>query len=205
MKKNLIYLLILPLAIACGGEEPSVEEIVATGDLESISQKKTELLNQKKELEIEINTIESYLDKNSIKKDGALVSVDVINDTLFNHFIELQGSVNTKKNITLMPETGGILTNVYVTEGQRVSKGQRLARIDDGGVGQQVEQMKVQAQLAKTTYERQKKLWDQNIGSEIQFLQAKANYEAQPPSTICLINTWNTICAVLLPQTADKF
>jgi membrane fusion protein (multidrug efflux system) len=107
------------------------------------------------------------------------VSIRTINDTIYNHFIELQGSVDTKQNITLMPEMGGVLTHVYVTEGQRVSIGQRLARIDDGGISQNIEQMKVQSQLAKTTYERQERLWNQKIGSEIQYLQAKANYEAQ--------------------------
>ncbi|WP_194851358.1 efflux RND transporter periplasmic adaptor subunit [Nonlabens antarcticus] len=178
MKNKLIYLLLLPVLIACGGEQ-SIDELIASKDVDAIAHKKTELLNEKKELENEINTIEKYLDENSVKKDGALVSIETVTDTLFNHFIELQGSVDTKQNITITAETSGVLTNVYVTEGQRVSKGQRLARVDDGGVGQQIEQMKVEAQLAKTTFERQKRLWDQNIGSEIQYLQAKAGYEAR--------------------------
>jgi len=179
MKNKLTYLLLLPLLIACGGGEQSIDELIAGGDTDAIAQKKTELLNEKKELEQEISAIEKYLDDNSVKKDGALVSVETIEDTVFNHYIELQGSVDTKQNITLMAEMSGVLTDVYVTEGQRVSKGQRLAKIDDGGVSQQIEQMKVQAQLAKTTFERQKRLWDQNIGSEIQYLQAKAAYEGQ--------------------------
>ena len=179
MKKILFIFIGTALITSCGGEEPNVEAIIASGDMEAINTKKTELLNEKKELENEITAIENYLDENTEKKAGTLVSVETINDTLFNHYIELQGSVDTKKNITLMAEMPGILTNVYVTEGQKVRKGQRLAKIDDGGVSQQIQQMKVQAQLAKTTYERQKRLWDQNIGSEIQFLQAKANYESQ--------------------------
>ena len=71
------------------------------------------------------------------------------------------------------------LTNVYVTEGEKVSKGQILGKIDDGGLSQQLAQLQIQADLAKTTYERQKRLWDQSIGSEIQYLQAKSNYESQ--------------------------
>ncbi len=182
MKNRFTYLLLLPILIACGGGEKSIDELIAEGDTAAIAQKKTELLNEKKELENEIRSIEQYLDKNTEQKDGSLVSVATITDTLFNHYIELQGSVDTKQNITLMAEMSGVLTNVYVTEGQRVSKGQRLAKIDDGGVSQQIEQMKVQAQLAKTTFERQKRLWDQNIGSEIQYLQAKAAYEGQQSS-----------------------
>lgn len=164
---------------ACGGEAPTTEEIIASGDTAAVNAKKTELLNQKKELETEISSIEEYLDKNTVRKAGALVSIQTLQDTLYNHFIELQGSVDTKQNITIMAEMAGVLTNVYVKEGQKVTKGQRLARIDDGGVSQQIEQMKVQSQLAKTTYDRQKRLWDQKIGSEIQYLQAKANYESQ--------------------------
>lgn len=179
MKKLSYLFLSAILFTACSGEAPTTDEIIASGDTAAVNAKKTELLNQKKELENEISSIETYLDKNTKKKDGALVTIEIVKDTLFTHFIELQGSVDTKQNIMLMAEMAGVLTNVYVTEGQKVTKGQRLARIDDGGVSQQIQQMKVQSQLAKTTYDRQKRLWDQKIGSEIQFLQAKANYEAQ--------------------------
>jgi membrane fusion protein (multidrug efflux system) len=179
MKKISLLLLSLVLLASCGGKEPTIDELISTGDVKVISQKKTELLNEKKELESEITAIEKYLDENSIKKDGTLVTIKTLNDTVYNHYIELQGSVDTKQNITLMPEMSGILTHVYVKEGQRVTKGQVLARIDDGGMSQSIEQMKVQAQLAKTTFQRQERLWNQKIGSEIQYLQAKANYEAQ--------------------------
>lgn len=180
--KKLITLFIASLLLVSCGNEPTLEDLIAEKNTEAIQQRKTQLLNQKKEVESKISSIENYLSENTVKKAGALVSVTTVQDTLFNHYVELQGSVDTKKNITLMAEMQGILTDVYVTEGQKVSKGQRLARIDDGGLAQQIEQMKVQEQLAKTTYERQKRLWDQNIGSEIQFLQAKANYEAQQSS-----------------------
>jgi RND family efflux transporter MFP subunit len=72
----------------------------------------------------------------------------------------------------------GSLLRVFVTEGQNVNKGQLLATIDDGGMSSQLEQLKTQAALAKTTFERQKRLWEQKIGSEIQYLQAEANYTA---------------------------
>ncbi|ARN78202.1 efflux transporter periplasmic adaptor subunit [Nonlabens spongiae] len=181
MKKFITFSIAAILLASCGSE-PTLDDLIADQNTEAIQQRKTQLLNQKKELENKISSIESYLNENTKKKEGVLVSIAAVEDTLYNHYIELQGSVDTKKNITLMAEMQGILTNVYVTEGQKVRKGQRLARIDDGGLAQQIEQMKVQEQLAKTTYERQKRLWDQNIGSEIQFLQAKANYEAQQSS-----------------------
>jgi RND family efflux transporter MFP subunit len=71
------------------------------------------------------------------------------------------------------------LSQIYVKIGQKVSKGQNLAKIDDGGLSNQLAQMETQAALAKTTFERQKNLWDKKIGSEIQYLQAKTNYESQ--------------------------
>ncbi|MEJ2113231.1 MAG: efflux RND transporter periplasmic adaptor subunit, partial [Flavobacteriaceae bacterium] len=81
--------------------------------------------------------------------------------------------------IILYAQFAGILSNVYVKEGQRVKKGQILAKIDDGGLSQQLSQAKTQESLAKTTFERQKRLWEQQIGSELQFFQAEATYEGQ--------------------------
>ena len=75
------------------------------------------------------------------------------------------------------------MSRVYVKKGQKVSKGQILAKIDDGGLSQQLSQLKIQSDLAKTTFERQERLWNQKIGSEIQYLQAKAAYEGQLEAT----------------------
>lgn len=179
MKKISIILLISTLLISCGETTPTVEDLIAAGDMKALSEKKTELLSQRSTIEESIKMIQKYQNENGdepVKKD---VSVMNVKDTTFVHYIELQGSVDTKDNITIMPEMAGILSQVFVKKGQGVSKGQQLARIDDGGMSQNIEQMRVQSQLAQTTYERQKRLWDQNIGSEIQYLQAKANYEAQ--------------------------
>ena len=108
-----------------------------------------------------------------------LVTTFTVKDTVFNHYLELQGNVTTKDLVTIYPEYAGTLTSVYVKEGQKVSKGQVLAKIDDGGLSQQLAQLQIQADLAKTTFERQKRLWEQQIGSEIQYLQAKSTYESQ--------------------------
>ena len=96
----------------------------------------------------------------------------------FQHYLDLQGNVMTKQNVLIYPEMAGTLVKVYVKEGQKVNKGQLLATIDDGGMSSQLEQLKTQAALAKTTFERQKRLWEQKIGSEIQYLQAETNYQA---------------------------
>ena len=124
-----------------------------------------------------LGSLEVAISEKDTLKRLPLVTSFTVKDTLFNHFIDIQGDVDTKENLIIYPEFAGTLTNVYVKEGQRVSKGQLLARIDDGGLSSQLAQMQTQYELAKTTFERQKRLWEQKIGSEIQYLQAKANME----------------------------
>ncbi|MEP0676112.1 MAG: efflux RND transporter periplasmic adaptor subunit [Nonlabens ulvanivorans] len=177
--KKILIILTTALIVSCGGKAPSIDELLAQGDEKAIAAKKTELNNQKASIDETLKKIQDYQNEHGDKPINTQVSTMIVKDTLFDHYIELQGSVDTKQNITIMPEMSGLLTQVYVKEGQKVDAGQILAEIDDGGLSQQIQQMQVQEQLAKTTFERQKRLWDQNIGSEIQFLQAKANYEGQ--------------------------
>ncbi|MCB0374845.1 MAG: efflux RND transporter periplasmic adaptor subunit, partial [Sinomicrobium sp.] len=118
-------------------------------------------------------------DKLIVEEKRALVSVFVAKDTLFNHYLELQGSVDTKENIIINAEFGGNLTSVSVQEGQKVTKGDELAKIDDGGLARQLSQAKAQSSLAYTTYKRQKRLWEQKIGSEIEYLQAQTSYQTK--------------------------
>ena len=108
-----------------------------------------------------------------VKKEEAVVSVLTVKDTVFSHYHEIQGSVNTKENILVQPEFQGTLVSLNVKAGQRVSKGQVLGKIDDAGLSQQVASLENQYALAKTTFERQKNLWSQKIGSEMQYLQAQ--------------------------------
>jgi len=93
--------------------------------------------------------------------------------------------------MVLTPEFSGILTQMNVKEGQYVKKGQILAKVDDGGLSQQLAQLEIQTQLAKTTFERQERLWNQKIGSEIQYLQAKTSYEAQQKAVDQMKTTLN--------------
>jgi len=178
--KNTSYLLMpLLLFISCGEDkQQSVSDLAASGDLEALRSKKTEISNQQRAFEQDIKLLDSVIATKSGVERLPLVTTITVNAEKFEHFLELQGDVKTKQNVLIYPEMPGTLQRVYVKEGQQVSKGQILATIDDGGMGSQVSQLKTQAELAKTTYERQKRLWDQNIGSEIQYLQAKSNYEA---------------------------
>ncbi|MFV0531070.1 MAG: efflux RND transporter periplasmic adaptor subunit [Flavobacteriales bacterium] len=185
MKRYHVLLLAIPLwiMVSCKGEKgienQSVEEVIEKGDLESIKKKKLEINAQYNKLRKELSLLDIEIEKLDTVKRLPIVTTMVVQDTLFNHFLELQGNVETKKNIIIFPEYSGVLSKVYVTQGQSVNKGQILAKIDDGGLTQQLAQLKVQYQLARTTFNRQKRLWDQKIGSEIQFLQAKSNMLAQ--------------------------
>jgi RND family efflux transporter MFP subunit len=109
----------------------------------------------------------------------ALISMFEVKPENFDHYLEIQANIKTRQNVLLYPEYNGTLKRVYVAEGQKVKKGKLLAQIDDAGLKNQLEQLEIQAKLSKTTYERTQRLWDQNIGSEMQLLQTKANYESQ--------------------------
>ncbi|MCE2613815.1 efflux RND transporter periplasmic adaptor subunit [Flavobacteriaceae bacterium D16] len=180
MKKTIGLLLIgMTIIQSCQNKSNnSVEDLIAQGNLNAIKLKRQEISDQQKMLNREIRLLDSAISSLDKDKKVPLVTTIEARKSLFKHYLELQGDVMTKQNVLIYPEMAGTLLKVLVKEGQQVRKGQLLAVIDDGGMGSQLEQLRTQAELAKTTYERQKRLWDQKIGSEIQFLQAKTNFEA---------------------------
>ncbi|MEM0938858.1 MAG: efflux RND transporter periplasmic adaptor subunit [Bacteroidota bacterium] len=159
-----------------------MDNLIAEGDLEAIRAKKKELTNQQKDISEDIKILDSAIIAASGEGNYPLITVLDINEQDFAHFIELQGDVTTRQNVLVYPEVTGTMIKVHVEEGDQVEEGQLLATIDDGGLKSQLIQMESQLALAKTTYERQKRLWDQNIGSEIQYLESKTNYDAQKAS-----------------------
>ncbi|WP_339809816.1 efflux RND transporter periplasmic adaptor subunit [Zunongwangia profunda] len=179
MKKLAAILSVSLLLAACGNEnKKSVDDLIEEGNLKEIRARKSELSKEQSAITSDINKLDEAINTLDKNKNLNLVTVTTLKDSTFEHFAEVQGNVATDENIIIYPEYSGILKNVYVKEGDRVNKGQVLAKIDDGGLSSQVAQAQAQATLAKTTYERQKRLWEQNIGSEIQFLEAKTNFEA---------------------------
>ncbi len=179
MKKIYIVLLSL-ITLSCGGgKKQSIETIISEGNLKKIREKRAEIVTKEQEIVAQLKLLDAKIAELDTSKKIPLITTFKVKDTVFNHYLELQGNVQTKQNIVIYPEISGTLLHVYVKEGQRVGKGQILASIDDGGLSQQVAQLQIQADLAKTTFERQERLWKQKIGSEIQYLQAKSSYEAQ--------------------------
>ena len=175
MKKIILIATFLSLIFSCGKKKDNtnIDSLIASKNLVSIKAKRGELQTQLTKLDDAIALLDIK------KSEEALVSVSVVKDTVFSHYLEVQGNVDTKENLIIYPQFSGILNTVNVIAGQKVSKGQLLGTIDDGGLSQQLAQMETQMALAKTTFERQKRLWDQKIGSEIQYLQAQTNMISQ--------------------------
>ena len=178
-----IYTLVIAsvLFISCGGDKKiqSVDDIIATNDIAKIKVKKAEIEKKQQAFADQLKKLNTTLDALDTNKKVPLITTFKVTEEVFTHFLELQGNVETKQNILVYPEMPGILDEVFVKEGQTVKKGDVLAKIKDGGISQQLSQLETQAELARTTFERQKRLWNQKIGSEMQYLQAKAQYEAQ--------------------------
>lgn len=173
-KQILLFTALSIFLFSCSNKENNTDTdtLIASKNLASIKAKRAELQTQITKLDEAIASLDT-------KVEEALVSVMTVKDTVFSHYLEVQGNVETKENLIIYPQFSGILTSLNVVAGQKVSKGQLLGMIDDGGLSQQLAQAQSQLSLAKTTFERQKRLWDQKIGSEIQFLQAQTNMVSQ--------------------------
>ncbi|MEK0422954.1 MAG: hypothetical protein RLZZ196_408 [Bacteroidota bacterium] len=180
--KNSIKLFTMSLvmiSLACGAGKNSIEAKKA-----SLEQLKKQAL----ELNAKISTLEKELEQAGAKDQAkaVLVAIAPIATQDFNHFIELQGKVESESVSYVTPRAGGgQVKAIYVKRGDRVKKGQLLLQLDNSlikqnaaAMAQNLETVKAQAALAKSVYEKQKNLWDQNIGSEIQLMTAKTNADA---------------------------
>ena len=181
MKKTIIFLNFLLLLLACGQEtEKTVSSITANKDtLDELQIQKTIYTRQINELSLALDSLNQKLEKMSGSQKRVLVTAIEIKPQIFNHTIEIQANIKTRQNLQLFPEFGGRLNQILVEEGQEVKKGTLLAVIDDAGLQDQLDQMKLQLYLAKTTFERTQRLWDQKIGSEMMYLEAKTRFQSQ--------------------------
>ena len=181
MKKTIISLSFSLLLMACGQEtEKAVSSItVNKGTLDELQIQKANYTLQIKELILALDSLNQKLEKMSGGQKRVLVTALEIKSQIFNHTIEIQANIKTRQNLQLFPEFGGRLNQILVKEGQEVKKGTLLAVIDDAGLQDQLDQMKLQLQLVKTTFERTQRLWDQKIGSEMMYLEAKTRFKSQ--------------------------
>jgi RND family efflux transporter MFP subunit len=191
MKKILVLIIAITI-ISCN------EEVKQTGSLQELKSQKTLLVGKIDSLTTLLKSVENeilLLDPNS--RLPIITTIPVKNKT-FKHYVEIQGVVAADKNIDIRPELGGTITNIFVKEGQRVSAGQTLMQLDDSAIKNSIAELNTQLSLAKTTFERQERLWNQKIGSEMQYLQAKAQLEGLQNS-LATLNTQAKKMKVIAP------
>ena len=174
MKKSILALFVLALFWSCKNE--TVKE--TPSDLSTLIEEKTDILSKIDSLNLQLKNIEDAIAELDTTQSVQKVTVFNVKDTIFKHYINLQGTVASDQNLVLTPEMGGNITRILVTEGQRVGVGQSLVQFDNQAIINQINELKVQLALATTTFERQERLWSQKIGSEMQYLQAKSQKEA---------------------------
>ena len=180
MKKIIYTLNIIALAIGCSGDQSvTTSDLIRAKDLNGLKTQKEEKLKFLNALKAELNQINAAILNLDTSEKLALISTFKVKPENFDHYIEIQANIKTRQNVLLYPEYTGTLKKIYVEEGQEVKKGKLLAQIDDAGLNNQLEQLQIQAALSKIIYERTQRLWDQNIGAEMQLLQTKATYESQ--------------------------
>ncbi len=162
------------LLLACGGEN---DDSLAGKQAEL-----TKLKTEQSETEAKIKALEGEIAKldTTIKQDDRAVAVTVspVVSENFKHYVEVQGSIDAKNSVMVSPKSGGVLTSVLVKEGDYVKQGATMARVDNSVMKESIAEVQNQLALANTVYEKQARLWEQKIGTEIQYLQAKNNKEA---------------------------
>jgi RND family efflux transporter MFP subunit len=176
MKTRIIFAALISALIfnACDNKTDSKE-------LEAKKTKLAELITQQKDLQTQITNLEAEIKaidpKALFVEKSKKIGIDTLKLQDFYHFIEVQGTIDAMENVLAIQQIPGIVTGINVKEGDRVSRGQVLYLTDASTYQKQMDVVQTQLDLAKVAFDKQKKLWEQNIGSELQYLQAKAGKE----------------------------
>ncbi len=167
MKSKVLFLALAVIAFSCGTPDKKAEL--------------DKLKKQKIDLESQIATLEEDLRMaggDSSQTKSLEVGVETITPRIFKTYIEVQGRIDADENVSLSSEMPGTVTNILVKVGDEVNKGQVLAETDARAIQQQMSDLATNMELVNQVYQKQKNLWDQKIGTEIQYLQAKTNKES---------------------------
>ena len=180
MKKIIYQLSLILLFITCSQQstESSDKNLVEDNDLAELISKRTYYTKQINDLSLELENINSAIDALGGTEKRQLITAFKSKKQPFEHQLEVQANIKTRQNVLIYPEFAGRLIKLKVEEGQKVKKGTLLAIIEDAGLKDQLDQIKLQLDLTKTTFERTKRLWDQKIGSEMMYLEAQTRYKA---------------------------
>ena len=162
--KRIIGIAIAIFLTSCAGK--SVDKVT---ELEKLKKDRAELNSKISALEIELGTNKT--------RDLKNVNVSPVVETMFRSYIEVQGRVDAEENVQVNPEVGGMVTAIFAHVGENVNRGQVLAQIDDQILRQNIAELQSQLDLQNILFQRQKNLWDQKIGTEVQYLNAKTQKE----------------------------
>ncbi|GAB2990597.1 hypothetical protein GCM10027284_04070 [Cyclobacterium sediminis] len=174
--KNTFKFLTLSLALgmfSCAQQEDDLSS--KKNQLEAFKSESAALKVKIEELEEEISSLDPEFRKN--RRKSVLVTTVKPEVGKFEHYVEVTGSVLSKKNVNISAEVSGRVEEIVTREGMSVRKGQVIAKIDAESIKRNLDEIKTQLELAKTIFEKQERLWNQKIGTEIQFLEAKNRKE----------------------------
>lgn len=166
------------LLAACNGGAGTEQEIP-----EKLSEKQALLKEKRAELKeltdfvAELEDAIAEQDPTVKNKEGRLVTTRRLERRTFNHYVELQGLVAADDLVDVTSEVAGRIVKLTVKEGDNVSSGQLIAELDLEQLERQIAEVETSLDLAETVFERQSRLWEKNIGSEMQYLEAKNNKE----------------------------
>jgi membrane fusion protein (multidrug efflux system) len=159
---------VLALAVACGTPDKKAE-------LESLKAQQNELADKIKSLEEEIKKTDTSA---SGTTKFIVVGFEEVKKKTFTHYLQIQGKIDSDKNVQISSSLGGSVDQVYVVKGQQVQKGTLLAKTDGDQILKGIQEVDKALELANQVYDKQKRLWDQQIGTEIQYLQVKNQKES---------------------------
>ena len=165
MTQKILFLLPITFLMAC--QPKSKQDQLAA------------LQKQQKDIQVQIDTLQAELGKpntDSVTK-VTNVAVTTLDTSVFRNYIQIQGRVDADEDVNVMPEVQAVVTQTFVTLGQQVSQGQLLAKLDDRVIGENLAQLQAQLSYFQNLEQRQQKLWDENIGTQVQLLSAKNNVE----------------------------
>ncbi|HEY0030081.1 MAG TPA: efflux RND transporter periplasmic adaptor subunit [Bacteroidia bacterium] len=165
MKKLLLIPAFAILIVACNSGDDKKAQL-------------EDLKKQEAHIKSKIAVLEAELNPKDSLPTGTAVAIMPLKEETFKNYIDVQGRVDADQNVSLSTEMPGTITKINVKSGDEVSSGQILAETDARAINQQISDLQVNADLVNQIYEKQKNLWDQKIGTEVQFLQAKTNKES---------------------------
>jgi RND family efflux transporter MFP subunit len=170
-KTFLLFATVAAAAASCTSNDS------ASGDVAQLTARRDSLASIVAKAEGELSQIDLELASLDTTAQWNTVTILAVGSSAFQHDFDIYGTVKSDQSVTLYPESAGRIQRVLVRSGQKVSAGQVLVELDNSVVQSSLAEIKTQLDLAQTLYDKQKRLWDQGIGSEVQYLQVKTQLE----------------------------